>query len=431
MAGWQQGPRGGQVEGLSGRILRTSVKAVTVLHRYRAVLRESGLGPALAASIVGRLALGMTGLATLLLVRVEDGSYAAAGAVAAAFAVAFAVGSPFLARTADRRGPRRVLLLCAALHPAAVVTLALLAGHVPSGLLMLPSAVAGLTLPPLGSVMRALWGARLQGPLLVTAYSLESVAVEVCFVLGPALTAGLSATAGPRVALLVAGAAGGLGGALLGLSRPITAVVPHPHAARSLVGPLATPAVRALLLTIVWVGLSFGAVEVAMPAFAEAHGARPASAGVLLAVWSFGSMVGGLVYGGLHLERPQVRQLPLLMTGLAIGSLLPLLAPGTLTMGVALFLFGATIAPTFACNSVLLGRAAPAGTTTETFAWNGSMIFAGSAVGTAVAGGLADSSGPTAALLVTGGAGLLTLLVSLSGLPAVRRAAAGPTAPAA
>jgi MFS family permease len=392
------------------------VEPVTVLHRYRAVLRGSGLGPALVASLIGRLALGMTGLAILLLVRGIGGSYTAAGAVAGAYAVAFAVGSPLRARSADRRGPRGVLLQCAVTHPAAVVALALLAGHVPAALLVVPAGLAGLTMPPLGSVMRALWGHFLHDGELVSAYSLESVVVELCFVVGPALTAVLAATAGPRFALLCAAAVAGIGGVLLGLSPVLAQVRPDPDAVHSLVGPLTAPAVRALLLTVLWVGLSFGAVEVAMPAFAEEHGGRPSSAGILLAIWSLGSMVGGLVYGGLHLDRPHIRQLPLLMAALAAGSLLPLLAPGRLTMAVALFMFGMTIAPTFACNSVLLGRAAPRGTATETFAWNGSMIFAGSAIGTTLAGGLADGFGPSAALAVAAGGGIVTLVVSLSGL---------------
>ncbi|MDT7550470.1 MAG: hypothetical protein QOE84_2864, partial [Actinomycetota bacterium] len=178
-------------------------------------------------------------------------------------------------------------------------------------------------------------------------------------------------------------------------------------------GPLTSPAVRALLLTVVWIGTSFGAVEVAMPAFAEQSGSRPSAAGLLLAVWAFGSILGGLVYGAVHSSLRHAQQMGYLVVALAIGSLLPMLAPGPVTMGIALLLYGTTIAPFMACNAVLLGAAAPRGTTTEAFAWNSSMIFAGAAIGTAVAGALADAAGPTAALAVTGVAGALTLVVSL------------------
>jgi predicted MFS family arabinose efflux permease len=150
-------------------------------------------------------------------------------------------------------------------------------------------------------------------------------------------------------------------------------------------------------------------VEVAVPAFVEQQGGRASSAGVLLAVWSFGSIVGGLVYGGADLRASHRSQLPFLVTALAVGAALPLLATGTVGMGVALFVFGLTIAPFSACNSVLLGRAAPAGTVTEAFAWNTSMIFGGAALASGLSGVLVDRSGPTAALAVTAAAGLLAL----------------------
>ena len=101
-----------------------------------------------------------------------------------------------------------------------------------------------------------------------------------------------------------------------------------------------------------------------------------------------------------------------LVTALAVGTGLPLLATGTTSMGLALFVFGLTIAPFSACNSVLLGQAAPAGTVTEAFAWSTSMIFGGAALASGVAGVLVESSGPTAALLTTAGAGGLALVAS-------------------
>jgi predicted MFS family arabinose efflux permease len=121
------------------------------------------------------------------------------------------------------------------------------------------------------------------------------------------------------------------------------------------------------------------------------------------------------LYGGLAITRPVREQLPVLVTLFAVTASLPLLAGSPLTMALALFGYGLTIAPFFACNSVLLGASAPPGTTTEAFAWNASMIFGGAAIGTAVAGWLAESRGPTAALTVTAVTGVLALVTSLSG----------------
>jgi MFS family permease len=389
---------------------------VTWLDRYAPVLREGGVAPAFVASLVGRLSLGMTGLAVLLLVRETNGSYAAAGVVSAVYALAFALGAPARARSADRRGPVGVLLQCAILQPLALLALAVLAEvGAPVLVLAIPAAVGGLYLPPHGAVMRALWARSLPPAGLQSAYSLESVCVELCFVLGPALVAGLSALIGPAAALVASGVASMAGAVGMAMTRGVRAVRPEEDVAHGRAGPLTSPAVRALLLTVVWIGTSFGAVEVAMPAFAEENGSRPAAAGLLLAVWAFGSILGGVLYGALHSTRPPAQQMGVLVLALAIGSILPMVAPSALTMALALLLYGTTIAPFMACNALLLGAAAPRGTTTEAFAWNSSMIFAGAAIGTALAGMLADTAGATAALAVTAGAGALTLAVSVTG----------------
>jgi MFS family permease len=383
---------------------------VTVFARYATVLRGHGTAVPLVASIVGRLSLGMTSLALLLLVRGTSGSYAVAGLVSGAYALSFGVLGPALARLADRTGPVPALRITALLHPALLAAVVVGAtSELPLLVLLLPTVLAGATVPPLGPVMRALWADALRGPALATAYSLESVVVELCFVLGPLLVALLTVALDPSAPVLASGVLAGVGGLWLSATRRVGAVTPHDERHGSRFGPLSSPAVRALLLTVAGVGATFGAVEVAVPAFVEEQGARASSAGVLLAVWSAGSIVGGLVYGGLDLRTSHRSQLPVLVTALAVGTALPLLATGTVALGVALFVFGLTIAPFSACNSVLLGRAAPAGTVTEAFAWNTSMIFGGAALASVVSGVLVERSGPTAALVVTAAAGLLAL----------------------
>lgn len=388
---------------------------MTWLARYRAVLRDAGVGTAFAASLIGRLALAMTSLAILLLVRQSTGSYGSAGVVSASYALAFALGGPAQARAADRRGPVAVLIRCALVQPLALAALAALASRDAGTLvLVVPAVVGGLFVPPLGAVMRALWAARLAPTALPSAYSLESVLIELCFVVGPALVAVLTTWAGPGTAVLACSTIGLVGGVGMALSAAVRSVSPE-DVPRARAGPLTSPAVRALLLSIVWIGAGFGAIEVAMPAFAEESGSRPATAGVLLAVWAAGSMLGGIAYGGSTPSRPPSSQIRYLVTALVVGSALPLAAPGPISMAFALLIYGSTIAPFMACNALLLSTAAPRGTTTEVFAWNSSMIVGGASLGTAAAGALIDAAGATAGLAVTTTAGVLALLASIGG----------------
>jgi MFS family permease len=394
-----------------------SVEPVTVFQRYGEVLRPPGARTALLASLGGRVSLAMTGLALLLLVKEATGSYASAGLVSACYAVAMAGAAPFRARAADRRGPSPVLRLCAALHPLAFLAALVLTGvHAPVVADAGAALLIGITVPPLGGVMRALWGQILEPDLLAAAYSLEAVVVELCFVIGPLLVALVSAVLSPAAAVVTSAAAASLGALVLAGVPVLRDTTPHAERPTHLAGPLVSPAVRACLLCVLFVGGAFGAIEVGVLAFVEEHGHSRSIAGVVLALWSTGSVAGGLLYGGLHLRADASRQLPLLVTFVGLGAALPLLAPSVWLLAALLVLAGSTVAPWSAANSLLLGRSAPKGTVTEAFAWNGSMIFGGASVGTALAGVLADSHGAGGAFAVAAVAGACVVVTSVLAL---------------
>ena len=65
------------------------------------------------AGVVGRLPAGAIGLVLILRTREMTGSYAAGGAVAAAYSIALALGAPLLGRWIDGHGQRGVLLASA------------------------------------------------------------------------------------------------------------------------------------------------------------------------------------------------------------------------------------------------------------------------------------------------------------------------------
>ena len=147
-------------------------------------------------------------------------------------------------------------------------------------------------------MLRSRWPELLREPELIRgAYAFDSAMIEVSFVSGPLITAAIVATAGAEVALgvsaglVIAGAALFLS-ALPGDRGPIPV---HARASGAL-GALSEPALRMIALTTLPVGFCIGTVEVAVPAFSDAHGS-PALAGILLALWSVASGIGGLVFG--------------------------------------------------------------------------------------------------------------------------------------
>ena len=109
-------------------------------------------------------------------------------------------------------------------------------------------------------------------------------------------------------------------------------------------GALRARGLQTLVLGTIPLGFALGSTEVILPAFSETEGNR-ALAGVLLAVWSIGSVAGGIAYGArahtLPLADRFVRFALLLPC-----SLLPLaFAPSFLVMCLLVVPAGAIIAP--------------------------------------------------------------------------------------
>ena len=89
-------------------------------------------------------------------------------------------------------------------------------------------------------------------------------------------------------------------------------------------------------------------------------------------------------------------------------------------LAALLFLAGGTIAPTFAVGFGLVGAAAPPGATTEAFAWLGTSLTAGLALGAAGGGVLAQRVGVAAAFGLAAVAAALTPSVRWRGRSSAR-----------
>lgn len=368
--------------------------------RYRRVLRAPHVATLYASSVVARLPVGANGLAIVLFMRERTGSFAAAGAAAGAYALASGISSPWQGRLIDRHGPRLIIPRLVALQVAGVLAFVGLGlTGAPVGVLVLTAFAAGLGQAPFSSVMRAMWPRLLADPALIaTAFALDSAVVEIVFVVGPLLTALLTAVFSPQLALLVSVAFATLGALPFIRSPAIRTWEPEPPSDSHILGALRSPGLRTVVLTTLPIGFAFGSIEIAVPAFA-AHHDHANAAGLLLAAWALGSASGGLVFGARDWPWALSRQYVVLVGILAL-SFLPLLAAASLTAIVPLLLVaGAFIAPTISAGSQLMGRLAPPGMGTEAYAWGPTAIVAGFAAGSALCGALAEAQGWRAALV--------------------------------
>ena len=385
--------------------------------RYARVLRVPHVAPLLAATVIARLNIGISGLAVVLYLREARGSYAIAGAVAAALAAGIGLGQPLMGRLVDRRGQRAVLLPAVAAHCTGLLGLiGLTEAGAPTVALLACGLAAGSVIPPMSSVMRSLYPGLLRGEpaLLTTAFAMDSVLIEMVFVAGPLIVAVLATIGSPAWGIVVAAACSMTGTLWFAAQQPSRSWAPHADAGTlGRLGALRTPGVITIVLATIPAGFCFGAVEVALPAFAEDEGNR-AVAGVMLALWSAGSMAGGLWYGASMSDKRLGHRYLRFALVLPLGFLPLPAAPSVAAMGVLLFVAGICIAPLLSAGNQLVGELAPPAAATEAYTWPVTAIVVGVAAGNATSGFLSEHVDWRVAAASAAGAAILGAFVTVA-----------------
>lgn len=376
---------------------------------YLEILRARHALRLLTGTLVGRLPNATAAIALVLFVRAEGGTYSLAGALAAVYGVANAVGQPVLGRLVDLYGQPRVQLPAAVLAALAMSAFALL-GTDPLPLAYAAVAASGLFTPPLEGGLRALWPSVLRREEQVhTAYAMDAVAQEIMFTVGPLLVTLCVSLWDERAALLVLNLLGVLGALSVALSPPSRAWRSAPREAHWL-GALRSPGLLALLAAFLFVGIALGSITVASVSYADGHGGD-AVYGWLMAGLGLGALAGGTVYGARRWAGAPERRLRVLVALLAVCYLPLTLMPGALAMVLLSVVSGIFLAPCIACAFIIVDRHAPTGTVTEAFSWLVTTFTVGASVGTGLAGPVVQAGGTLWGFVLPGAAGAVSLLV--------------------
>ena len=375
----------------------------------------------------------MAPLAVLLLVRGATHSYAIAGFAVGAEALATAGCAPLLGRLVDQVGRRRVLAPLACLQAVVFALLVVAAdAHAGPPVLIVLAALAGALLPPIAPVVRVMLRELFEDVAVrETAYAFEAVVQELIWMTGPLLVALLIALTSADLAVALLGVICVTGTSVF-LSSPLLRAPRGAADMEQRIGrrsALASPELRALLGPVALTGIGLGAIEVGLPSLALHAGSRPAS-GLLLALWSLGSLVGGLWYGS-RVWRSPLRSRYQALLALAVICTAPLIAARSIDAGMLCSLLaGLTISPMFSCQYALVGRSVSAGTETEAFTWVSAALIGGLAAGSAIGGAVIGAEGVSAPFIVsclaTMLAALLTGLSRLVSAPGGRRVPAAP-----
>ncbi|CAL9613096.1 MFS transporter [Streptomyces sp. Tu 3180] len=376
---------------------------------YLEILRARHATRLLVGTLVGRLPNATAAIAIVLFVRAEGGTYSLAGALAAVYGVANAVGQPVLGRLVDLRGQPRVQLPAAVLSALAMAVFAFV-GTEPAALAWGAVAAAGLFTPPLEGGLRALWSSVLpEEDQVHRAYAMDAVAQEVMFTVGPLLVTVCASLWSAQAALLVLNVIGVLGALSVVVSPPSRAWRSAPREAHWL-GALRSPGLLALLGAFLFVGIALGSITVAAVSYAEGHGGDGVY-GWLMAGLGLGALVGGAAYGARQWAGEPARRLQVLVALLAVCYLPLVLMPGAVAMTLLTVVAGLFLAPVIACAFVLVDRHAPRGTVTEAFSWLVTTFTVGASVGTGLTGPVVEAGGALWGFAVPGVAGGVSLLV--------------------
>ncbi|PWR10642.1 hypothetical protein DKT68_08485 [Micromonospora acroterricola] len=373
---------------------------------------------------VAQLPVALRQLLVVLLGHQNTGSFATAGVASAGCGIGLALTAPLVGRLLGRLGARPVLLATGLAHLLALLGLAVTTEPVAFVAL---ATVAGLSTPPAVGSGRAHLARIVSTPALSRAYAVNAVGQEVLYVGGPLAVTLSLLISGPTAALLAFAVIGAAG--LVGMVTvlPPRQDDPQPAGRRSALPGRATR--RTIVGTHVGYMISIGAMWVLVPAFATTVG-HPDQAGLLVTIWSVGSLAGGLLLarrgrpgtpGGAYLT---------LLGILAATSLALPLPRNVPQMAVALALFGLALAPFLAVTDEILARSTPAPRLAETYGWLQTAGQLGIAAGSATSGAVNDHLGNTPAFLVVSGALALALVVALSRRGTLRLPSAAPPAEA-
>lgn len=375
---------------------------------YSELLKTSGVARIIAAQLTARFPSGMLSLAFLLHVEQQTGSYGAAGLVLAATSIGQAVAGPLTSRLMGRFGMRPVLIVTLVICATAVIAIGLLPLTVP--LYMAVGLVAGLATPPVQPAVRTIYPKMVNSRQLTPLFSLDASAQEIIWVVGPVVTTFVATQIGTVWAILLA-AAMMVGGGIWFISSPELGRVRIPRSKRRLGVVLGRPPV--MLATIVGF-LLIGACAALEAGVVAVFGHDGAEAGIVLAIFSVGSLAGGLFLGHVPIGPwSTARRLFIVFAGMALAAFVM----DFWWLSVTLFVAGIGIAPALAVLFAIVSASVKFSDTAEAYGWVGTGQLIGAALGSAVAGFLIDAYSAQGAFFAAAGLALLGMLAAVVGRP--------------
>ncbi len=380
-----------------------------IVSAYSSVLKTPGVARIIAAQLTARFPSGMLSLGMLLHVENVHHNYGSAGIVLAGASVGQAIAGPLTSRLMGRLGMRPVLAVTTAVCAAAILVIAFVTLSVPMTVLL--AFIAGLGTPPVQPAVRTIYPKLVNSQLLTPLFSLDASAQEIIWIAGPVVITFIATQLSTTLGLVLCAGIMVLGGAWF-IFSPELGRVRIPRSKRRFGVVLTRPTVTlSMIIGLLLIG-SCSAVEAGVIANfqgastdASGHGSE---AGIVLAIWSLGSLLGGFTLGQAPIGPwALARRMFLMFVGVAIASIWL----NVWWLIGFLLISGAGIAPALAAMFAMTSSSVKFSDTAEAYGWIGTGQLIGAGLGSAIAGFLIDAHGAQGAFWVSVAFALLGFLV--------------------
>ena len=262
------------------------------MSRYSQVLNNRSGQYLLISSFPARLAYGMISLSIFFKVQQTTGSIAAAGLATGINGITGATTAGLRGSIIDKFGMKIPLRILA---PGYALLILLFSTGTSKTELVVYAGILGLSAPPINLSVRPLWKVTVPQDQIRSAYAIDTAVMNSVGVFGPLLATTLALNSSPEVALRICSVLIFIGGAALSLSPQLKRWKPEKKTSNDL-AVWRTPAMRLLMLEGVFIGLGWGAFDIAIPAFTTLE-SIPQRTGVIFAIMAAGTVIGGLVAG--------------------------------------------------------------------------------------------------------------------------------------
>ncbi|NLB46630.1 MAG: MFS transporter [Microbacteriaceae bacterium] len=359
---------------------------------YRDLARTPGVFRILLSQLTARFPFGMLSITLLLHIQLQYGNYTSAGVILAAQSVGQAIAGPLTSRLMGRLGMRSVLSVTTVFCSGLLVLVALTL--MPLTVLAVVAFLIGITTPPVTPAVRTIYPKMVPGNQVSGLFSLDASAQEIIWIIGPVAAVFVSTQLSTVWGLLLA-AVFMAGGGLWFITSPELGRVRIPPSRRRFGAVLTRPTVIISTVVGFLFVASFAALETGVVA---AFGHEGIEAGIVLAVFSIGSIVGGLILGHRDITPWSMVFRSLIVL---VGTAVCLISLDPILLCVALFFGGFGVAPMFAALFTVVSSTVKFSETAEAYGWVGTGQLIGVALGTAIAGVTIDANGAIGGIFVS------------------------------